>query len=235
MTSPTTPGTPAVMVDASNPMAHWRRNRWLIGGLVLFLLACVFVIAALFRADSIDKAKTIAANGRLHVALAQADQLKAEKDALIQQAAKAKPGSPAQTQVLKQLQSTTGQSGSNGRDGLPGLPGINGTPGLNGLNGVPGINGSNGINGHDSTSPGPTGATGATGAVGPMGAQGEPGTNGRDGKDGTNSDSAGYSFTTPDGTTYDCTPDGKTLDGRPHYSCSPRSRPTPSPAATVAP
>jgi hypothetical protein len=217
--------TPApLMVDPSDPMRGWRRNRWLIGGLVLFLLACIFVIAALFRADSRDKAHAIEANGRLHVALAQAEQLKAEKDALILQASKAKPGSVAQTQVLKQLKSTTQQAPPSGRDGSPGMPGANGQAGLNGLNGVPGINGTNG-------KPGTPGKPGAIGPPGPQGVQGEPGAAGANGSNGTNgSDPSGFSFTTSDGTTYDCTPDGAS-----HYTCTARPKPAPSPSPAPAP
>ena len=219
------------MVDASDPMRGWRRNRWLIGGLILFLLGCIFLIAWLLRANGIENDRTLHANGQLKIALTQADQLRAERDDLIKRAGALKPGSPAQTQVLKQLQSTTGQPASNGINGAQGLPGANGAPGLNGLNGVAGVNGTNGVTGPAGATggvggPGAAGSTGSTGLAGSTGAngvQGDPGPTGATGPGGptgaTGAEPSAFTFTTADGTTYDCTPDG---GGGGHYTCTPQ-------------
>lgn len=214
------------VVNPSDPMRGWRRNRWLIGGLIVFLLGCIFLIAWLLRANSIENGKTLHANGQLKIALTQADQFRAERDDLIKRAGTLKPGSPAQTQVLKQLQSTTGQPLSNGLNGAPGLPGANGAPGLNGFNGVAGVNGTNGVSGPAgglgaAGAVGSTGSTGLAGSTGANGVQGDPGPTGAPGPAGptgpTGAEPSAFTFTTSDGTVYDCTPDGGA-----HYTCTPR-------------
>ena len=167
---------------------------------------------------------------RLKIALSQSDQLRAERDDLIKRAATLKPGSTAQTQVLKQLQSTTGQQPTNGLNGVPGTPGTNG---LNGLNGVAGVNGTNGGpgpagSGGPSGAPGTQGLGGASGSQGAPGPQGDPGPAGATGTNGTNgtngSPPSGFTFTTVDGTIYDCTPDGGG-----HYTCTARPVAAPTP------
>jgi hypothetical protein len=206
-----------------DPLVHWRRNRALVKGLVLGLLAAVLAVVGLFFVAANEKQRAQEANGRYAAALVLADQLKAQKDELIRQAAKAKPGSSQQTQALKQLVKTTTVTipGAQGVQGLPGVSGVSGLPGVNGVNGAPGSSGSPGAAGSNGV-PGPQGAPGADGAKGDPGSNGANGANGVNGQDG--SSPSGFTFTTSDGTTYDCRPDGNG-----HYTCTPRSIPSPTP------
>lgn len=205
-----------------DPMRHWKRNNVLTTVLVGLLLVALFAVGLLLYSNGQDRVRLQAANDRAAHALVLADSLKAERDLLIQRAAHLKPGSPAQKQAITQLAQTTARDGTPGADGVNGL---NGLPGLNGLNGAAGPVGPAGKDGTDGQGgpDGQSGPAGADGSQGPQGTQGEPGPAGSPG-----SAPSSFTFTTDDGTTYDCTPDG---DG--HYTCTARPKPTPSP--TVIP
>lgn len=208
---------PVMPPDPRDPMRHWRRNNILTTVLVVLLLAALFAVGLLLRSNARDNVRLHAANDRAAKALVLADGLKAERDLLIQKAAHAKPGSPAQKQAITQLAQTTLPA-----NGLDGTNGLNGLPGANGLNGVAGPAGPAGAAGQDGRD-GTDGQAGAAGPQGSPGSQGDPGPTGSPG-----SAPSGFTFTAEDGTTYDCTPDG---DG--HYTCTARPKPTPSPSGAL--
>jgi hypothetical protein len=114
-----------------------------------------------------------------------------------------------------------GRDGEDGEDST--VPGPPGQPGQDGDNStVPGPTGPPGEAGDDSTVPGPQGPPGSPGAdstvpgpPGPQGERGEPGP-----------PPSGWTWTGPDGTTYECKPDA---EGSTHYTCTPTSEPEPEP------
>lgn len=117
-----------------------------------------------------------------------------------------------------------GPQGKDGRPGRDGSPGADGEPGKNGR---PGASGQAGIDGSDGApgTPGEPGPAGPQGDPGPAGPQGDRGETGEQGPAGP--PPSGWTYTDPQGVTYECTPDG---DGSTHYTCRPTSGPDPSPS-----
>lgn len=119
-----------------------------------------------------------------------------------------------------------GPKGDKGDPGKPGKPAptITPSPGKSGEPGSPGQPGSD--------------ATGAPGQNGKDGANGADGQPGRDGTDGQNGQPpAGWTYTDPQGVTYDCERVADFDPDAPRYSCTARSssssgnEPSPSPKA----
>ncbi|MFD5384229.1 collagen-like protein [Streptomyces sp. NPDC127074] len=130
-------------------------------------------------------------------------------------------------------QSVTGPRGPKGQPGEPGSPGPTGSPGKNGTGktgtpGQPGASGEPGAAGTDGQ-PGAAGPQGEPGPAGPQGPQGPQGEKGQQGDTGPRGEQgpppAGWTFTDPQGVTYECTPDG---DGSTHYTCR-SNQPAPEP------
>lgn len=222
--------------DLSNPMRYWRRNTWLIGILVGLLLTAVLALAYL-AVQVIRKSDALQQSNRAkNVAISQLKALRTERDGLIKAAAAAPDGSSRQAAILSQLEQTTsrvlpgvpgaaGIAGSNGANGLNGLPGLTGLSGRDGRAGQPGQMGAVGNEGP----PGPAGPSGASGATGATGPEGQPGPAGPQGSPGPQGDRPrSFTFTSSDGTTYDCRPSNDDGD----YACTPRSQPVPSPVPT---
>ncbi|MEU1787135.1 collagen-like protein [Streptomyces sparsogenes] len=107
-----------------------------------------------------------------------------------------------------------GKAGRNGSDGKTGKPGQDGSAGTPGKDGAPGADGQTG----------PVGPQGEPGPPGPEGPQGEKGDTGARGEQGP--PPSGWTYTDPQGVTYECTPDG---DGSTHYTCQP-NQPAPEPS-----
>lgn len=102
----------------------------------------------------------------------------------------------------------TGVAGPQGATGPQGPPGPTGPSGPTGPTGVTGAAGSSGAAGA-AGNPGAAGTNGTAGSQGPAGA---PGADGRP--------PAGWTWTAPDGTAYNCTRDASSPDTAPTYSCS---------------
>lgn len=124
----------------------------------------------------------------------------------------------------------TGARGATGPAGPPGRPaptitprdGAHGAPGQPGADStIPGPHGDRGEPGADSAVPGPQGPEGPRGEQGPQGEQGPAGP-----------PPSGWTYTTPDGAAYECTPDG---DGSTHYTCQPTNGPTLEPSPSSSP
>lgn len=113
----------------------------------------------------------------------------------------------------------TGPGGKNGKDGT----GTTGKPGSAGLSGAPGAAGTDGQPG----AAGPQGEPGPVGPQGPQGPQGERGATGDTGPRGEQGPApSGWTFTDPQGVSYECTPDS---DGSTHYTCR-SNQPAPEPS-----
>ncbi|MGW2861965.1 hypothetical protein [Streptomyces sp. NPDC001205] len=123
-----------------------------------------------------------------------------------------------------------GPQGDPGPAGPTGPPGPIGPTGQTGISatGAPGMNGAAGPTGQAGI-PGPVGPTGAPGAAGKDGTDGAPGKDGKDGADGK--PPAGWTYTDPQGVTYNCVPVDGFDPSAPRYKCSPTTSPSPSPAA----
>lgn len=136
-----------------------------------------------------------------------------------------------------------GPPGSRGQS-IAGPPGPSGSPGPQGPSGKPaptitpspgpqgpeGPAGKAGQAGADSVVPGPSGppgqdATGAPGKDGQNGADGQNGTDGSPGPPGENGKDgappSGWTYTDPDGVTYNCTPAVDFDPDAPRYACTP--------------
>lgn len=128
-------------------------------------------------------------------------------------------------------QSVTGPRGPKGDKGEPGSPGPTGPPGKDGADGTgatgkPGPAGETGAPGAAGTDgqPGPPGPQGEPGPAGPQGEKGDQGEQGPRGEQGP--PPSGWTYTDPQGVTYECTPDS---NGSTHYTCrSNQSAPEPS-------
>lgn len=117
-----------------------------------------------------------------------------------------------------------GSRGPKGETGASGKPAPTVTPSP-GPSGPPGAT-ATGPPGADSTIPGPSGppgenATGVPGQDGKDGADGAAGKDGSDGRDGQ--PPAGWTYTDPNGVTYDCTPVDDFDPNAPRYRCTPSS------------
>jgi hypothetical protein len=118
-----------------------------------------------------------------------------------------------------------GEPGADGATGPRGTAGDDGADGQDGSEGEPGAPGTDGAAGEDGAdgATGPAGPPGPEGDPGPAGPQGEPGEDGQDGDRGpAGPPPSGWTFTGPDGTTYECVPDA---DGSTHYTCEAASGP----------
>ncbi|MBI0293277.1 collagen-like protein [Streptomyces sp. PRKS01-29] len=130
--------------------------------------------------------------------------------------------------------SVTGPRGPKGEQGEPGAPGPTGPPGSDGKNGAnatgkpgpAGATGAPGAAGNDGQ-PGAAGPQGEPGPAGPQGPQGEKGTPGDTGPRGEQGPPpSGWTYTDPQGVTYECTPGG---GGSTHYTCR-SNQPAPEPS-----
>lgn len=108
-----------------------------------------------------------------------------------------------------------GPKGDKGDKGDPGEAAPTPSPGATGASGRPGI-------------PGATGAPGTPGRDGADGQDGQDGRNGADGADGQDGrPPAGWTYTDPQGVTYNCTPVDGFDPAAPRYTCTPTSTPAP--------
>ncbi|GAA1065187.1 hypothetical protein GCM10009574_028000 [Streptomyces asiaticus] len=135
--------------------------------------------------------------------------------------------------------SVVGPRGPKGEQGEPGSPGPTGPPGSHGKNGAnatgkpgpAGPSGDPGAAGNDGQ-PGAAGPQGEPGPAGPQGPQGEKGTPGDTGPRGEQGPPpSGWTYTDPQGVTYECTSDG---DGSTHYTCR-SNQPAPEPSPSQGP
>lgn len=131
-------------------------------------------------------------------------------------------------------QSVVGPRGPKGTQGEPGSPGPTGSPGSDGKNGAnatgkpgpAGATGSAGAAGNDGQ-PGAAGPQGEPGPAGPQGPQGEKGQQGDTGPRGEQGPPpSGWTYTDPQGVTYECTPDSGDST---HYTCR-SNQPAPEPS-----
>lgn len=212
---------------------HWRR---IATGCAL---VAVFGISAVLwaRVDSADR-KAQQAIAESQEAIAEADlrgsavstlatdvrklrtQIKSEgKTPVAPDPSTAVDDLPERATVPVPIPGPKGEKGEKGDPGQPGrtAPTITPAPGASGEPGRPGQDGV-----------GTPGQDGADGVDGKDGADGRDGTNGADGTDGADGrPPAGWTYTDPQGVTYDCSPvDGFDPDA-PRYSCASRSSPAP--------
>lgn len=131
--------------------------------------------------------------------------------------------------------SVTGPRGPQGEPGPAGPTGPVGPIGPTGQTGIgsigsPGTNGATGPTGQ----PGIPGPTGAPGAPGKDGTDGKNGADGAPGKDGANGQPpAGWTYTDPQGVTYNCVPVDNFDPNAPRYKCSPAPSPSPTPSSAA--
>lgn len=127
---------------------------------------------------------------------------------------------PDRSQVPVPIPGPAGEPGQPGATGLPGTPGPTGPAGASGPTGASGADGQ----------------TGPPGPAGPAGAAGQDGTDGSNGRDGADGQPpAGWTYTTPDGVAYTCSPAADTSPQAPRYTCAPDpAAPAPTGSASSA-
>lgn len=168
-------------------------------------------------------------NSELHTANAARDALARQIEQLGEKPVAGPPGSRGESG-----RSVVGPRGPKGERGEPGSPGPTGPPGSDGKNGAnatgkpgpAGPSGGPGAAGNDGQ-PGAAGPQGEPGPAGPQGPQGEKGTPGDTGPRGEQGPPpSGWTYTDPQGVTYECTPDS---GGSTHYTCR-SNQPAPEPS-----
>ena len=225
--------------DAVRPRKPRRSTLTIAGCWVVLLLVVGFAVFAL-RAATDAQRRAEAAQSADAVAIQKLSTGLDQTRAQLQQHGVV-PKAPPATTIVQGVPGAAGQSivgpaGPAGQNGVSPDPAAIANLVLAMIHPVPGPAGATGpagpagAAGKDSTVPGPAGAPGAAG---------QDGTNGQDGKDGAAGAQgpagpapAGWTFTSPDGTVYDCIPDSA---GSTHYSCTARSAPAPSPTPSPAP
>lgn len=219
--------------DAIRPRRPRRATLAMVGGWVLLLLVVAFAVFAL-RAATDAQRRAQATQSADAVAIQKLSTGLDQTRAQLQQHGVI-PSAPPATTIVQGVPGAAGQSivgpaGPAGQNGASADPAAIAQLVLAMIHPVPGPAGATGP-------AGPAGAAGkdstVAGPAGPAGAAGQDGSNGQDGKDGAQGSQgpagpapSGWTFTSADGTVYDCTPDS---GGSAHYSCTARQTPTPTP------
>jgi hypothetical protein len=225
---------------------------WAIG-LVLLLSVAALAWYALRTADEERSTAQATATANAQAVKQLSDALTTVQAQLTQHGITPKAAPPAT--IVAGVPGATGAAGQSvvGPEGPPGKDGVSPDPKAVAalvyamIHPIPGPKGDTGTAGKDSTMPGPVGAPGPASTVaGPQGPQGEPGPastvagpkgdKGDVGPSGpagsTGPAPSGWTFTSSDGTVYDCAPDSA---GSTHYSCSAESGTGPQPPASPSP
>lgn len=194
---------------------RWRRgDTWTISGAILLGLVLAGIVVSIYQLQA-----------ALQTANDARDALARQVQGLGHQPVAGPPGSRGDPG-----QSVTGPRGAQGEPGPIGPTGPVGPIGPTGQTGTSGLSatGAPGTAGQPGTvgAKGDIGPTGAPGAPGKDGADGAPGKNGTDGRP-----PAGWTYTDPQGVTYNCVPVDGFDPNSPRYKCTPASQPSPSPAS----
>lgn len=205
------------------PVARSRQLRLPVAvqltGLLLFLLGCAFIVVQLLSLKSTVDSQQ-AGQAAQSKAITQLSTALSQTRTQLQQHG-ITPKAPPPSTIVQGVPGASGSIGPAGASGAAGVPGVAGSPGPVGPSGSTGA-------------VGPSGAVGPAGPAGPAGAAGQDGANGKDGQDGAQGPAgpagpapSGWTFTTADGTVYDCSPDSP---GSTHYQCTAESGTGPQPS-----
>lgn len=235
----------APVAPAPSRRPRWESLLW-AAVVAVFLLGCAYIVERQLAFQASLSAQQTA-TAKLATAL---DQTRSQ----LQQHG-VTPSAPPATTIVKSVPGATGPAGQSivGPQGPAGKDGVSPDPSTiaalaaamihpsAGPSGAPGPVGARGLPGADSTVPGPAGATGAPGAAGQNGSPGPAGPKGDQGSVGPSGPAgpapSGWTFTSSDGTVYDCIPDSS---GTNHYTCTaragtgPSSPPSPTPSPSVS-